>query len=71
MHTATIVLYTHFMIVCAVVLDEKLGQIWLMKFGTPLNLRQAGTVPHTYVDSQSTGLVTTSCDLSSRLPAKG
>lgn len=39
------------------------------KFG--LNLRQAGTVPHTYVDSQSTGLVTTSCDPSRCLPVKG
>lgn len=47
---------------CAAVLDENLGQIWVVNLAIPLNLRQAGTVPHTYVDSQSTGLVTISCD---------
>lgn len=66
-----IVLYSQLMIVCTVVLYENLEQIWVVNLAIPLNLRQAGTVPHTYVDSQSTGLVTTSCDPSRDLPAKG
>ena len=66
-----IVLHTQIMIVCTIILDENLGQIWVVYLAIPLNLRQAGTVPHTYVDSQSTGLVTTSCDPSRYLPAKG
>ena len=74
-HTATIIvlyLYTQFIIViCTVVLDENLRQIWVVNLATPLNFSQAGTVPHTYVDSQSTGLVTTSCDPSRSLAVKG
>ena len=53
------------MIVCTIILDENLGQIWVVNLAIPPNLRQGGTVPHTYTDSQSTGLVTTSCDPSS------